>query len=31
MEPDSDYKAEILAIGMNGNKTITEIEFSAAD
>jgi len=31
MEADSDYKAEILAIGMNGNKTITEIEFSTAD
>ncbi len=31
MEADSDYKAEILAIAMNGNKTITEIEFSTAD
>ena len=28
MEPDSNYKAEILAIAINGNKTITEIEFS---
>lgn len=28
MEPNSDYKAEILAISTNGNKTITEIEFS---
>jgi hypothetical protein len=31
MEADSDYKAEILAIAMNGNKTISEIEFSTAD
>ncbi len=28
MEPDSNYKAEILAISTNGNKTITEIEFT---
>ncbi len=31
MEAGADYKAEILSIAMNGNKTITEIEFSTAD
>lgn len=30
-EGGADYKAEILAVAMNGNKTITEIEFSTAD
>jgi len=28
MEPDTDYKAEVLAIHTNGNKTITEATFS---
>lgn len=31
MEGGTEYKAEILAIAMNGNKTITEILFSTAD
>jgi hypothetical protein len=27
LEPDTEYKAEVLAIGENGNKTITESTF----
>lgn len=31
IEPGADYRAEILSIAMDGNKTITEYEFSTAD
>lgn len=30
MDPGTEYKAEILAIGRNGNKTITETTFSTS-